>query len=174
MGINTKGYSIRDRSFGQLSLVWAGLVFVFAAMYSVQPCPFFTEQFHISVSVASLSVSMTTLSVILGLIVLGFIRSLWKSFVHSFIHSFYCHTFFFMPLTDSFSTIILLRFIQGFAIAGVPAAAALAYLSEEIDQQSMGFATALYISCNALGGTIGRLMMGYVTEYFHGKWHLFH
>jgi len=73
-----------------------------------------------------------------------------------------------MPLTDSFSTIIFLRFIQGFAIAGVPAAA-LAYLSEEIDQQSMGFATALYISCNALGGTIGRLMMGYITEYFSWK-----
>lgn len=48
-----------------------------------------------------------------------------------------------MPLTDSFVTIILLRFIQGFAIAGVPAAA-LAYISEEIDSQSMGFATSLY------------------------------
>lgn len=40
----------------------------------------------------------------------------------------------------------------------------LAYISEEIHPQSMGLATALYISCNALGGTIGRLMMGYLTE----------
>jgi MFS family permease len=73
-----------------------------------------------------------------------------------------------MPLTDSFLTIILLCFIQGFAIAGVPAAA-LAYISEEIDSQSMGFATSLYISCNALGETIGRLLMGYVTEHYSWK-----
>ncbi len=171
MCINTKGYSIRDRSFWTIVISLGGAsVFVFAAMYSVQPLlPFFTEQFHISVSVASLSVSMTTLSVIVGLIVLGFLSDRYGRVL--FIHLSIVFTiipFFFMPLTDSFSTIILLRFIQGFAIAGVPAAA-LAYLSEEIDQQSMGFATALYISCNALGGTIGRLMMGYITEYFSWK-----
>ncbi|QSB10640.1 MFS transporter [Lysinibacillus fusiformis] len=171
MDINTKGYSIRDRSFWTIVISLGGAsVFVFAAMYSVQPLlPFFTKQFHISVSVASLSVSLTTLSVIIGLVVLGFLSDRYGRVL--FIHLSIVFTvipFFFMPLTDSFSTIIFLRFIQGFAIAGVPAAA-LAYLSEEIDQQSMGFATALYISCNALGGTIGRLMMGYITEYFSWK-----
>ncbi|WP_431810867.1 MFS transporter [Lysinibacillus capsici] len=68
-------------------------------MYSVQPLlPFFTEQFHISVSVASLSVSMTTLSVILGLIVLGFLSDRYGrvlfihlSIVFTIIPFFSCH-----------------------------------------------------------------------------------
>ncbi|MGG2082775.1 MULTISPECIES: MFS transporter [Lysinibacillus] len=162
----TKRYSIKDRQFWTIVISLGGAsVFVFAAMYSVQPLlPFFTEQFQISVSTASLAMSVTTLSVIIGLIVLGFLSDRYGRVL--FIRLSIVLTiipFLLMPLTDSFSMIIFLRFIQGFAIAGVPAAA-LAYISEEINQQSMGFATALYISCNALGGTIGRLMMGYLTE----------
>ncbi|KOS67579.1 Inner membrane transport protein ynfM [Lysinibacillus contaminans] len=163
-----QGYSIKDRQFWVIvTSLGLASVFVFAAMYSVQPLlPFFTEQFQISVSYASMSMSMTTLSVIFGLIVLGFLSDRHGRLV--FIRFSIILTvlpFLFMPLTDSFFIIVVLRFIQGFAIAGVPAAA-LAYISEEIDHKSMGIATSLYISCNALGGTIGRLVMGYVTERF--------
>jgi len=70
-----------------------------------------------------------------------------------------------MPLTDSFLLIVILRFVQGFALAGVPAAA-LAYISEEVNRKSMAVATALYISSNALGGMIGRVMTGYISEYY--------
>lgn len=75
MDSGTKGYSIQDRQFWQIIISLGGAsVFVFAAMYSVQPLlPFFTEQFHVSVSFASLAVSITTISVIIGLIVLGFL-----------------------------------------------------------------------------------------------------
>lgn len=164
----TKGYSIKDRQFWTIVTSLGGAsVFVFAAMYSVQPLlPFFKEHFQISVSYASLSMSVTTVSVIIGLIILGFLSDRHGRLL--FIHLSIMLTiipFLFMPLTDSFYIIILLRFIQGFAIAGVPAAA-LAYISEEINHQAMGLATALYISCNALGGTIGRLMMGSITERF--------
>lgn len=164
----TKGYSIKDRQFWIIVTSLGGAsVFVFAAMYSVQPLlPFFTEHFQISVSYASLSMSVTTVSVIIGLIILGFLSDRHGRLL--FIRLSVILTiipFLFMPLTDSFYFIIFLRFIQGFAIAGVPAAA-LAYISEEVNHQSMGLATALYISCNALGGTIGRLMMGYITEQF--------
>ncbi|KOY81398.1 MFS transporter [Lysinibacillus macroides] len=166
MGNFAKGYSMKDRQFWVIVMSLGGAsVFVFAAMYSVQPLlPFFTEQFQISVSYASLSMSMTTLSIIIGLMVLGFLSDRYGRL--PFVRFSILLTiipFLLMPLTDSFAVIIFLRFIQGFAIAGVPAAA-LAYISEEIHPQSMGLATALYISCNALGGTIGRLMMGYLTE----------
>lgn len=163
-----QGYSIKDIQFWVIvTSLGLASVFVFAAMYSMQPLlPFFTEQFQISVSYASMSMSTTTLSVIFGLIVLGFLSDRHGRLV--FIRFSIILTvlpFLFMPLTDSFFIIVVLRFIQGFAIAGVPAAA-LAYISEEIDHKSMGIATSLYISCNALGGTIGRLVMGYVTERF--------
>ncbi|MGN4124012.1 MFS transporter [Lysinibacillus sphaericus] len=163
-----QGYSIKDRQFWiiMMSLGLAS-VFVFASMYSVQPLlPFFTEQFNLSASYASLAMSMTTLSVTIGLLVLGFLSDRHGRLL--FIKVALILTvipFLFMALTDSFLHIIVWRFIQGFAIAGVPAAA-LAYINEEIDSQSMGLATSLYISSNALGGTIGRLVMGSVTERY--------
>lgn len=163
-----KGYSIKDRQFWVIVMsLGLASVFVFASMYSVQPLlPFFTVQFNISASYASLAMSMTTLSVIIGLLVFGFLSDRHGRLL--FIKVALILTvipFLFMAFSDSFFHIVVWRFIQGFAIAGVPAAA-LAYISEEIDSQSMGLATSLYISSNALGGTIGRLVMGSVTERY--------
>ena len=142
-------------------------MFIFAAMYAVQPLlPVFTQEFNIPVSYASLSLSMTTVGLIIGLIVLGFFsdrngRALYikLSLIGSVI------PFLLMPLTDSFLLIIILRFFQGFALAGVPAAA-FAYIGEEIHKKAVSFATALYISSNALGGMLGRVLTGYITEQF--------
>jgi len=163
-----EGYSIRDSQFWKIIIsLGIGSMFIFAAMYAVQPLlPVFTQEFNIPVSYASLSLSMTTVGLIIGLIVLGFFsdrngRSLYikLSLIGSVI------PFLLMPLTDSFLLIIILRFFQGFALAGVPAAA-LAYIGEEIHKKAASFATALYISSNALGGMIGRVLTGYITEHF--------
>lgn len=136
-------------------------------MYSVQPIlPMFTEEFGVKVSYSSMMMSMTTVGLIIGLIVLGFFsdRIGRTNFVRfSIIGS--VLPFFLMTLSETFLWIIMLRLIQGFLLAGVPAAA-LAYISEEIDKKFLSVATALYISCNALGGMIGRVVTGYATEHF--------
>ena len=63
--------------------------------------------------------------------------------------------------------IVLLRVIQGFTIAGVPATT-IAYIGEEIETKSSNIATANYISTNALGGMIGRIVTGYLSDQY--KW----
>lgn len=71
-----EGYSIREVQFWRivLSLGFASL-YIFAAMYAFQPLlPLFKEEFSISVSYASLSMSASTVGLILGLIILGFFR----------------------------------------------------------------------------------------------------
>lgn len=73
--------------------------------------------------------------------------------------------FLLIPLLDSFYLFVLLRFIQGFALAGLPAAS-LAYLNEEINRSSVGIATVLYIASNALGGMVGRVVAGYLTDAY--------
>lgn len=163
-----KSYTLRDAAFWKIigALGFASL-FIFSAMYTTQPLlPLFTQEFGIGVSAASLSVSMTTLGLIIGLLVISFLsdrrgRTLFikSSVVLAVI------PFFIMPFAPSFALIVILRFIQGVALAGVPAAA-LAYISEEVDRRSASFATALYISTNALGGMTGRFVTGYVTEHF--------
>lgn len=164
--MQSNGYTTKDLRFW---LIIAGLglasVFIFASMYAMQPLlPLFTEEFDISMSYASTAMSMTTIGLIIGLIVLGFFsdrngrnRFIYLSLIGSVI------PFIFIANTDSFLLIVILRFIQGFSLAGVPAAA-LAYINEEIHRQFTGVATALYISFNSLGGMIGRFMTGLIAD----------
>lgn len=162
-----QGYTVKDLQFwriiGSLGL---GSIFIFSAMYAVQPLlPLFTKEFDVSVSYASMTISMTTIGMILGLIVLGFFSDRnGRTFYMKISLIGTVLPFLLMPMTDSFVLIVFLRFIQGFALAGVPAAA-LAYINEEIHAKSAHLATALYISSNALGGMIGRVLTGYITGY---------
>lgn len=161
-------YTVKDKEFWKIiiSLLMASL-FIFANLYAVQPLlPVFVEEFHVSVSVSSLAMSLTIIGLIIGLIFLGFFsdRNGRRSYIiYSLLGS--AIPFFIIPLVDSFTVILILRFVQGFALAGVPAAA-LAYISEEIDRKNVAYATALYISSNALGGMIGRVLSGFLTDSF--------
>ncbi|WP_336246355.1 MFS transporter [Sporosarcina cyprini] len=170
-----KGYTARDAAFWRIILgTGMSSVFIFAAMYAMQPLlPVFTEEFSISVSYASMAMSATTIGLILGLVVLGFMsdrrgRSMFVKL------SLLCSVlpFLIIPSVDAFWLIVLLRFIQGFALAGVPAAA-LAYISEEVDRRYANLATALYISCNSLGGMIGRFLTGYMAEQVSWQFSLY-
>lgn len=159
-------YTIKDSAFWKI-IIGLGMasLFIFATMYSLQPIlPVFTEDFHIPISYASLSVSLTTVGLIIGLVTIGFLSDRKGRFL--FIHLSIISSsilLFIIPLMESFSFIILFRFVQGFTLAGVPAAA-LAYMVEEIHPKYFGFAATLYISCNSLGGMIGRFITGYIAE----------
>lgn len=142
-------------------------LFAFATLYIVQPVlPVFTEVFQISISYASLAMSFTTVGLILGLIFIGFLsdRQGRKKFV---VISIFITTFilFLLAMTPYFWFIILLRFIQGFTLAGV-LAVSMAYLAEEIDQRNFGFAATIYISFNSFGGMMGRFVASYLVDTF--------
>jgi len=161
-------YTLKDFYFWKITLSLAlASFFVFASMYVVQPLlPLFVVVYGVTVSTSSLSLSITIISLIIGLLVLGFFsdRVGRTGFIHfSLIGS--VIPFFLIPLSDSFLILLLLRFVQGFALAGLPAAA-IAYLNEEIDRRSAGIATALYISNNAIGGMAGRVMTGYIADTY--------
>lgn len=161
-----KGYTPQNRSYWiiVLSLGLASM-FIFAVMYSTQPLlPLYTEEFNISISAASLTMSLPTISLIAGLIVLGFLSDRHGRVLFIKLSIFLSLlTFLCIPFTHSFTIIAAIRFVQGFMLAGVPAAA-LAYIAEEIDAKHSALATAFYISCNALGGMIGRVVTAYISE----------
>ncbi|GAA0446812.1 MFS transporter [Lentibacillus halophilus] len=141
--------------------------FVFAGLYAVQPLfPVFVKTFGVSVSTSGLSLSLTVVGLIIGLILLGFLsdRNGRTMFIKwSLAGS--AIPFLVIPLFDSFIVLLALRMLQGLALAGLPAAA-LAYLNEEIDKKRVHVATALYISSNALGGMVGRVLTGYITDHY--------
>ncbi|MBT2583536.1 MFS transporter [Planococcus sp. ISL-109] len=166
--MENRKYTVRDRGFWKIiaSLLLASL-FIFANIYAVQPLlPLFVTDFDVTVATSSLSMSLTIIGLIAGLIILGFLsdRNGRRSYIiWSLLGS--AIPFFILPFVESFTLFLVLRFIQGFALAGVPAAA-LAYISEEIDRKNIAYATALYISSNALGGMLGRVLTGFLTDAF--------
>ncbi|SIS49345.1 MFS transporter [Salimicrobium flavidum] len=166
-------YTPKDKNFWRVTLSLAlASFFIFATMYAVQPLfPVYVEEFGIGISAASLSLSLTIAGLIAGLVVIGFFsdRHGRTVFMKAAVAG-ATIPFLLIPWTDSFFVLLCLRFVQGVALSGLPAAA-LAYLHEEIDSKSVHVATALYISSNALGGMAGRVLAGAITDFF--SWHTY-
>ncbi|KLU59307.1 inner membrane transport protein YnfM [Peptococcaceae bacterium CEB3] len=139
----------------------------FAIMYSTQPLlPDFSREFHISPAMASLSLSLTTIALAVGMLLVGSISevrgrkpimifSLVAASVLALLTAF----------VPDYRDLLVLRVLQGIVLAGLPAVA-MAYLSEEIEPSSLGIAMGLYISGNSVGGMSGRIIIGMLTDYY--------
>jgi len=66
---------------------------------------------------------------------------------------------------------LALRALVGLCLSGV-VAVAMTYLSEEIDPKVLGFAMGLYIAGNAIGGMLGRLVVGVIVDFVSWRWAL--
>ncbi|MBH0231307.1 MFS transporter [Halobacillus yeomjeoni] len=165
--MNQQGYQINESTFWKVALSLAlASFFTFASIYAVQPLfPVFVQDFDISISMASLSLSLTVIGLIVGLIVLGFLSDRYGRTIFIKLSIIGASVpLLFIPIIDSFTVILAIRFIQGFAFAGLPAAA-IAYVSEEIHPKHVHVATALYIASNVFGGMMGRVFAGAVTDW---------
>lgn len=166
--LNQTKYTSRNSRYWQLVLgLGIASFYVFATMYFFQPIlPVLVEEYNINISYASLTMSLHTVGLIVGLIVVGFIsdRKGRRSFIFlSILLS--TIILFLLPYIPYFSFIVVLRFIQGFTLAGV-LAVALAYMAEEIEPKYFSFAATLYISFNGFGGMMGRFVSSYLVEQY--------
>jgi YNFM family putative membrane transporter len=143
----------------------------FAILYSTQPLmPVFTNEFHISPTMASLSLSMTTISLAISMLLFGSISEVWgrkpvmmMSMLTASILSILT------ACSTTYEALLVFRVIQGFALGGLPSIA-MAYLGEEMEPASLGVAMGLYISGNSLGAVSGRVISGICTDLFN--WHV--
>lgn len=161
-----QAYTIMSFSFWKIvTSLFLASFFIFAALYLVQPLmPVFIEAFGVSISSSSLTLTLTIIGMVIGLLVNGFLSDRIGRTIFIKL-SLLCSIipFIIIPLLDSFMILLMLRFLQGIFLAGLPAAS-LAYIGEEMDSRGMGLATALYIGSNAFGGMLGRFMTGYIVE----------
>lgn len=156
----------RDYTLANLALFAAGFI-IFANLYITQPLfPQFSEEYNVSPAIASLSLSASTVVLSFSLILFGSLSEAWGRkrlmTISIFAASFLTILLAFSP---SFEVLLLLRVVQGFVFAGIPAIA-MAYLGEEMEPSSLGVAMGLYISGNSVGGLAGRIIMGTVTDLF--------
>ncbi|RKQ15756.1 MFS transporter [Ureibacillus endophyticus] len=154
-------------TLANLALFAAGFI-TFANLYLTQPLlPQFSEEYHVSPAVASLSLSVSTAVLSVSLILFGSFSEAWgrKKLMTFSIFAAAILTIA-LAFSPNFEILLLLRILQGFVFAGVPAIA-MAYLGEEVDPSSLGTAMGLYISGNSVGGLAGRVIMGTMTHYFN-------
>ncbi|MDD2468439.1 MAG: MFS transporter, partial [Desulfobulbus sp.] len=152
-----------------LALFAAGFV-TFITLYDMQPLlPEFAREFSIPPALASLPLSAACFTLAVGMLIAGtlsetlgrkpvMVYSLFLTSILALLTAF----------SESLTSLVLLRFIQGVVLAGLPPVA-MAYLSEEIEPATIGTAMGLYISGNAIGGMSGRLFTATVTDF--SSWH---
>src|SRR6478735_5133738 len=154
------------------ALFVAGMA-TFALLYSTQALlPELAADFGVSTAASTLTLSLTTLGLGLALLVagpaselLGRTRLIHGSLAASAVVALGC------AFAPTWSSVLVLRFAEGVALAGLPAVAT-AYLREELHVSTHARAAGLYIGGTALGGMTGRLLTGAVGELAGWRWAL--
>ncbi|WP_027956251.1 MULTISPECIES: MFS transporter [Halobacillus] len=141
---------------------------IFSTLYVFQPLlPVFTSELDITATQSSLLMSVCVTAMVFGLFILGFAADRYgRALVMRGSLLFTALSLVLIPIMPEFEWMVTLRFIQGFFLAGIPAAA-MGYLGEEVSYRHIGLAMTLYISSNALGGMGGRVIGGYLTDLFN-------
>lgn len=139
----------------------------FALLYFVQPIlPMLSEDFNIYPATASLSLSLSTGLMALGLLITGPISdAIGRKNV--MVIALTCAALFTLlsSIMQSWQGILIARALVGLSLSGV-AAVAMTYLSEEIHPSYVALSMGLYISGNSLGGMSGRLMTGVIADFY--------
>lgn len=140
---------------------------IFSVLYSVQPLmPFFVQYFHVTPTIASLTLSVSSLVMAISLLFFGALSEvIGRKPIMIFSVIAVSTLSLVQPFAENFIIFLIVRFAQGFVLAGLPAIA-MAYISEEVHPRSITSAIGLYISGNALGGAFGRIFTGFVAGLY--------
>lgn len=148
-----------------LAMFSSGLA-TFTVLYAVQALlPALAGDFGLSPAQASLAVSVSTFGLAVGVIPLTSLSdavgrtSLMTASM--FVSAALAIAEVFSP---SFEVLLVLRALQGLALAGLQATA-MSYLSEELHRGSLGSAMGLYIAGNGFGGLSGRVLAGLIVDF---------
>lgn len=142
------------------SLFLAGFA-TFSLLYCTQPLlPLFAAHFRLSPAASSLSLSVSTATLAVAIMLAAMVSEglgrrglIFASMAGAAV----------LNIAAAFAPVwpllLLARAAEGLVLGGVPAVA-MAYLAEEIDPASLGFAMGLYIAGTAFGGMAGRVLTG--------------
>jgi YNFM family putative membrane transporter len=159
--------SYRKRFRNANIALFLGAFNTFAIMNSTQPIlPNLASEFSLLPASASLSQSVTTLTLAFCLLIAGSISEVYGRKVIMSISAVVSSILaIFSGFSTTFDMLLVIRVLQGIALAGLPAIA-MAYISEEFDRKDIPFAMGLYISGNTIGGMSGRLIIGLLANIF--------
>ncbi|HEY3470474.1 MAG TPA: MFS transporter [Amycolatopsis sp.] len=136
----------------------------FALLYAPQPVlPQLAAQYHLDPGGAALAVSVATGALAVAVLpiaalseVIGRRPVILTSVIASVVFGLL------LPLMPTYPALLVLRALQGVAIAGFPGVAA-AYLAERLGRAGVAAAVGAMIAGNTVGGMLGRLASGFTA-----------
>ena len=147
-----------------LALFLAGVA-TFALLYSTQALlPLVSTDFGVSASEASWTVSAATGALALFVLPMSALserfgrRTLMTASLAVAVT-----VGLLVPFAPSIGALVVLRAVQGAALAGLPASAT-AYLAEEVRPKALITAIGLFVAGNSVGGMSGRVITGWVAQ----------
>jgi len=150
-----------------LACMLLGSIVTFAVMYAPQPLlAVFSREYGISPATASMSISISTLALAVSLLFVPTISrriGRKRTMVFSLVAT--SALAIISGFSHSFGFFLFVRLLEGVTISGFPAIA-IAYLNEEISSASIGGAMGAYVAGTAVGGFVGRVAIGPLTELF--------
>lgn len=154
-----------DYRHANLALFIAGFV-TFSTLYTLQPLlPLLVVEFDVSPATASLALSVATFALAWMLPISG---SFSDAHGRRALMGVALVLTSLLALATAFSStmpaLLVVRLLQGAALAGVPAVA-MAYLNDEMSPRAIGAAMGLYIAGNACGGMTGRILTSVLVDH---------
>jgi YNFM family putative membrane transporter len=138
----------------------------FALLYAPQPVlPQLAADFGLDPGGASLAVSVATGALALAVVPIAALSEVVGRrpvILVSLIASVLLGAL--LPIAPSYEALLVVRALQGIAIAGFPGVAA-AYLAEQLGRTGVAAAVGAMIAGNTVGGMTGRLAAGFTTEW---------
>jgi YNFM family putative membrane transporter len=155
-----------------VALFCAGLA-TFGTLYAVQGLlPSLSAAFHLSPAAASLAVSVATGALAVGVLPLTALsETLGRTPVMAVSLFAAAGLSLLVALSPNFTVLLVMRALQGLALAGIQAVA-MSYLVEELHRDSLGFAMGLYVAGTGFGGMTGRLVAALVDDVAGWRWAL--
>lgn len=148
-----------------------GSTVTFAILYGPQTLIHtFSQEFNISPSTASFTVSFATITLAVSMLFISVFSNAWgrkKIMGVSLLSASLLNIL--AAFSPNFETLMFIRILQGFSMAGFPAIA-ITYLSEEISPKNIGRIMGSYVGGTAIGAFIGRVTISTLTDFY--SWNL--
>ncbi|WP_030263180.1 MFS transporter [Streptomyces sp. NRRL B-24484] len=163
-----------DRAFRRANLaLFAAGVATFVLLYSTQGLlPVLSADLDLTPGQASWTASAATLGLALALLPASALSDRFgRTAVMSVSIASAAVLALALPFAPDLTTLVVLRVLQGAALAGLPATA-MAYLAEEVHPTALASAMGLYVAGNSIGGMSGRLVSGWAAAAWGWRWGL--
>ncbi|MBK8470525.1 MAG: MFS transporter [Candidatus Phosphoribacter sp.] len=168
------GYRPGDAAYRRATIaLFAAAVTTFALLYAPQAVlPEIDAAFALPAGQSVLAISVTTAAMALALLAVGPVTERFGRtpvIIASVVLTAVVGLA--LPLAPTWPVLLGLRALQGVSLAGT-AAVAMAYLREEVAPDAHARATGLYVGGTAIGGMLGRFVVGGVGQFAGWRWAL--